>query len=148
MSKRRHKRNHAVAKERRYFDSTRVRVTLLPDDLDFGRLRERSITFPDLQSRWNKANAGLRRRVWADRLSRAVHLAEAVKGASESVRSPLSFSGRLVQDQLRKTELYRAMVCAKRKIRREVMFARLVAGRGGSGARKPRRVDADSKVRC
>lgn len=45
-------------------------------------------------------------------------------------------------------ELRRAFVCAKRRVRREVMFSMNVAGRRGAGGGKPRKTNDDSKVRC
>lgn len=41
-----------------------------------------------------------------------------------------------------------ALVCAKRRVRKEVMFSMNVAGRRGAGGGKPRKTNDDSKVRC
>lgn len=42
----------------------------------------------------------------------------------------------------------KALVCARRKVRREVLFSMEIGARRGSGSGKPRRVTEESKVRC
>lgn len=58
------------------------------------------------------------------------------------------FKAAVRQSAFDHVKAYRDVVCAKRKIRREVLMALEIAGRKGSGSGKHKHFNASSKVRC
>lgn len=62
--------------------------------------------------------------------------------------APFRFGRYSVAAVVRRNPLVKGLVCARRRMRREVLFSRLVAGRHGAGHGKPRRETAASNVRC
>lgn len=61
------------------------------------------------------------------------------------IKSNLGFTRSLHSGILNESDVYRSYVCAKRRIRKEVIHA---LGKAGSGSKRPPRYTDQSKVKC